>query len=121
MRNKPAHTIEEVLAAIEKGFTRTGAAKVLGVSRQTVVRYGRRWKAVNDLLDQKKRELVDYGQMSLRTAVLNGDPWAVQFVLKTLGKDEGYVERQEVTGRDGTPLIPIKEIIIKLPNEEQSE
>jgi hypothetical protein len=32
---------------------------------------------------------------------MNGEPWAVAMVLKTIGKSRGYVERQEVTGADG--------------------
>ena len=32
---------------------------------------------------------------------MNGEPWAVAMVLKTIGKHRGYVERQEVTGADG--------------------
>jgi len=31
---------------------------------------------------------------------------ASKFVAKTLGKDEGYSERTEHTGKDGLPLIP---------------
>ena len=31
---------------------------------------------------------------------------AAQFTLETLGKDEGYTKRQEMTGKDGKDLIP---------------
>ena len=51
-------------------------------------------------------ELVDYGELALRRAVVDGEPWAVGLVLKTLGRDRGYVERTEnmVTGKDGGPV-----------------
>jgi hypothetical protein len=35
---------------------------------------------------------------------LAGEPWAVALTLKTLGKQRGYVERQEVTGADAGPV-----------------
>lgn len=101
LEGKPRHSLDEVLAAIEKGITRTGAAKVLGVSPVTLWRYAKRWKAVDQALREKRRELVDLAEMGLRGAVLRGEPWAIAFTLRTLGKDEGYTERLEHTGRDG--------------------
>ncbi len=38
-------------------------------------------------------------------AVNKGQPWAVSLVLKTLGKERGYVERGEITGKGGEPII----------------
>jgi len=77
------------------------AAKRLGCAPQTI--YTRRDKvhAVAQVIDDCRSELVDYGELALRKAVVNGEPWAVGLVLKTLGKNRGYVERQEVTGADG--------------------
>lgn len=105
MARSPAHTLEQVLAAVEKGITRTGTAKVLGCSRETIRRYCKRWKAVADAFEERRVEMVDLAEMALRGAVLRGEPWAVTFALRTLGKSEGYTERHEVTGRDGEPLV----------------
>jgi len=98
------HTLEQVLAAIDKGCTRTGAAKVLGCTPETVYNYSKRWKSVYDALHNKRRELVDLAEMGLRSAVLRGEPWAVTFALRTLGKEEGYTERQEITGANGNAI-----------------
>lgn len=108
------HSLATVLDAVEKGITRVGAAKVLGVSTDTVVNYCKRWKAVDDAFRLKRRELVDLSEMGLRGAVLRGEPWAITFALRTLGKDEGWTERHEHTGKDGGP-IQIREIIIEAP------
>jgi hypothetical protein len=35
------------------------------------------------------------------TKLIAGDTGAITFTLKTLGKSRGYVERQEITGKDG--------------------
>lgn len=48
--------------------------------------------------------------LDLPTAKLEADKLRVQtdvakFIAKTLGKDEGYSERQEVTGANGNPIV----------------
>ena len=103
-RQPTRHTLEDVLAAIEKGYTKTGTATMLGVTWQTVDNYSKRWQSVRDALLNKRRELVDLGEVSLRRAIVAGEPYAVGLVLKTLGKDLGYTERTEVSGPDGGPL-----------------
>ena len=98
------HDLKTVLAAVDKGVTYFGTAKVLGVTRQTVYSYANRWPTVKRALDDKRRELVDLSEMGLRAAILRGEPWAIALALKTLGKDDGYTERTEVTGADNGPL-----------------
>ena len=113
------YELETVLAAIEKGYTKTGTATVLGVTWQTVDNYSKRWASVREALNNKRRELVDLGEVSLRRAIVAGEPYAVGLVLKTLGKDLGYTERQEISGPDGGPLdIKIREIVVELPGDE---
>ena len=109
---KLAHTLEEVLEAVDKGKTKTGAAKLLRVTWQTVDNYCKRWKAVDVAFKVCRREMVDLAEMGLRGAVLRGEPWAVTFALKTLGKDQGYTERTEVSGPEGGP-IRITEVVVE--------
>jgi predicted transcriptional regulator len=104
--NQPIHTLEEVLAAVEKGLTKKGTAKVLGVERATIYNYCKRWKTVADALEEKRAELVDIAESGLR-ARLEAQDWnAIAFTLKTLGKDSGYTERQQIehTGAEGGPI-----------------
>ena len=58
----------------------------------------------------KRSELVDLAEMSLRRGIMAGEAWAVALTLKTLGKDDGYTERTEITGADGEPLHIIMDI-----------
>lgn len=106
-----SHSLDEVLAAIERGITMAGTARVLGVPRSTVWRYAKRWKAVEQALNRKRDELVDYAETGLRKAVLEGQPWAIALTLKTLGKHRGYTERIEHTGSDGAE-IRIREVVV---------
>jgi hypothetical protein len=80
------------------------AAKRVPCSITTINVRRKRVQAVEQVIQECRGELVDLGELALRKAVLNGEPWAVGLVLKTLGKDRGYVERQEITGRDGNEL-----------------
>ena len=70
--------------------------------------------AIREACDNARGELIDISEQKLRAAVMNGEPWAVAMVLKTLGKSRGYVERQEVTGANGKPVeTKITEIVIR--------
>lgn len=77
------------------------AAKKLGCSDDTIYNYAKRYKAVGDALRQQRGQFVDMAELKLWNAVNEGDAWAVQFALRTLGKERGYVERSEVTGKEG--------------------
>ena len=48
--------------------------------------------------------MVDLAEQKLWESIQHGEPWGITLCLKTLGKDRGYVERQEVSGQAGTPL-----------------
>ena len=101
MNSTTKRTLSEVLEAVSKGVTITGTAKVLGVDSDTVRNYCKRWQAVDKAIRGKRREMVDLAEMGLRGAVLRGEGWAIAFALKTLGKNDGYTERTEVTGPEG--------------------
>jgi len=100
----PTHTVAEVLEAVEKGITITGISHVLHVSRNTILKYRERWKVVDEAILSKRKELVDLSEMGLRGAVLRNEPWAIAFALRTLGKDDGYGDRVELTGANGKPI-----------------
>jgi hypothetical protein len=98
------HSLEQVLAAAAKGHTKQATAQLLGCTRQTMLNYCHRWKSVADAFEQERRELVDLAQNGLRFAIIDRQPWALAFTLKTLGKDEGFTERTEIVGPDGGPI-----------------
>lgn len=80
------------------------AAKRVPCSITTINVRRKRVQAVEQVIQECRGELVDLGELALRKAVLSGEPWAVGLVLKTLGKERGYVERQETSGPDGGPI-----------------
>jgi hypothetical protein len=87
------------------------AAKRVPCSISTINARRKRVKAVEDVVRECRDELVDYGELALRRAVVAGEPWAVALVLKTLGRGRGYVERQEMTGAKGSSLAPVVAVL----------
>lgn len=80
-------------------------ARAFGVTRQSVSEYINRRPALAALLADAREEMVDNAESALGRAVVSGEAWAVCFTLKTQGKGRGYVERQEITGKDGDDLF----------------
>ena len=101
MARTERYTAQEVIDALEKGYTCVGAGQLLGCSAETVRNYANKYPTVKAALKAKRTELVDLAEMSLRRAIVGGEAWAVALTLKTLGRDDGYVERQELTGEGG--------------------
>lgn len=48
---------------------------------------------------------IDYAENKLLTQIREGNTTATIFYLKTKGKNRGYIERQEFTGKDGSDMI----------------
>jgi len=81
------------------------AARQLGCTPQAIYKRMAKSATIREAVDDSRGEMVDISEQKLRAAVMNGEPWAVAMVLKTLGKSRGYVERQEVTGKDGGVIV----------------
>jgi hypothetical protein len=106
---------EQVKAAIYKanGLIRV-AAGILAVSPQGLRQRINHSLELQDALKQAREGIVDKAEESLWSCIEKDEPWAVSLVLKTLGKNRGYVERQELTGADSGPVL-VKVIYDKQP------
>jgi alanine-alpha-ketoisovalerate/valine-pyruvate aminotransferase len=80
------------------------AARQLCCTPQAIYNRMAKSATIREAVDDSRGEMVDISEQKLRAAVMNGEPWAVAMVLKTLGKSRGYVERQEVTGAESGPI-----------------
>lgn len=98
-------TNEQVEAALRAtgGFLAL-AAQRLGCSYKTVYRRIRASARLQDALQEIADKKLDLAEAALTKAINSGEAWAVCFYLKCKGKHRGYVERTEVTGRDGGPI-----------------
>jgi len=101
-----AYRTVDIIAALERTHGMIYlAAKELACSPHTIYRRAEKEKKVQDIINSYRGQLVDKAELKLEQAVMAGEPWAVQFSLRTIGKSRGYVERQEVTGADGGAIV----------------
>jgi hypothetical protein len=120
MPDKPKFKPEEVIDAIEKthGFV-SQAARLLKCHPDTVRSYARRYASVRQSLREEREKMKDAAELALYNQVMAGESWAVQFFLKTQGKDRGYTERHEVTGENGGPVV--QQVCIYLPDNGRGD
>jgi len=101
----PRYTTAQIDAALHEARGMVFiAAKRLGCSRQTITARVAQSTALRETLDLERGLAGDTAELKLYQAVQNGEAWAIQFYLRTVGKDRGYVTRDELTGKDGAPL-----------------
>jgi hypothetical protein len=99
------YKVEQVIKALEQTHGAVSlAAERLGCSQQTVRNYRDRHPSVAKVIDDQRDRMVDIAELKLLEAVqVRGEAWAIALVLKTLGKNRGYVEKtqQEISIPDG--------------------
>ena len=100
------YTTAQIIEALrEKHGNMAAAARFLHCSRNTVSRYIDTYPTVKSVADEERETLIDFAENQLFKQVQDGNITAIIFTLKTIGKHRGYVERQEVTGANGGPLV----------------
>ena len=80
--------------------------------------------AVENIQHNWKRDLIELGQSELKKAVKKGDYRMIRYLLSTLGKDDGFSIRHELTGKDGsempTPRIMLNPDAVKKVEQEKN-
>ena len=101
---------KEVIAEALKesgGFVRE-AAEILGCSHVTIYNWFKKHPELKESRDTAKMELLDLAKSTSRRLLKEGNVAMSIYILKSLGKNEGFAERQELTGKDGERLIERK-------------
>ena len=100
----PRCTAKQVSEALLKSDGNlTAAASKLGVTRQAVYNYIKRYD-LQRVLDQARENMVDEAVGQLHKLVRDGNLGATIFYLKTQAKGRGFTERIEQTGANGEPI-----------------
>lgn len=103
---KQKYTVQQIIDALAANEGRVAiAAEELGCQAQTIYNYRDRYPTIEQFIQHKREKRLDLAENSLWDLVLAGNLGAVIFFLKTQGKDRGYTERQELTGKDGGPIV----------------
>tara|TARA_R100001163_G_C5017106_1_gene161061 strand:- start:138 stop:542 length:405 start_codon:yes stop_codon:yes gene_type:complete len=74
-------------------------------SRSTFYRYYEQDEQFKKDVDDIGEMAIDVCEAELWKLIKDGNATAILFYLKTKGKKRGYVERQEITGQDGKPVV----------------
>jgi hypothetical protein len=81
------------------------SATALGCTQQTIRNYRKRYASVDQAIHDGRESLLDQAEGVIRKSLdsenENTALRAAMFVLKTLGKKRGWVERQELSGAEG--------------------
>lgn len=91
-------------AIIKAGGIKTAACKLIGCSRETLRKYIEKYPELEEAVRESKSQLLDVAEAQLHKNIRNGHASSIFFYLKTIGKNRGYTERQEVSGIDGAPV-----------------
>ncbi len=100
-----AVTAEQAIQALrdKKGFI-TQAAKQLGISRRQLHRLINAHPTIKEALVDAKEEMKDFAESKIYQGIKQGNATLIIFYAKTQMKDRGYVERQEIVGKDSGPV-----------------
>lgn len=107
---KAPFTNEEIAIALHDAHGLTSvAADILSktkrpISRQAIEKRISKSEALKEIMHQEVEALTDLAEHKLFELINRGDKTAIIFYLKCKGKARGYIERQELTGKDGTAL-----------------
>jgi len=109
-------TKEAMIKAIEGSFGNiTLIAKRLDVYRSTVYDNIKKFD-LSDMIESEREKILDLAESKLIENIKAGKEVSIIFLLKTLGKSRGYVEKQELEVQD-----PIREKVMKMTDEERAK
>lgn len=110
MPRRRTYTDDEIEEALHRAHGLISvAARMLSKTGQKISRQGlekviMRSERLKQVCEDEDATLLDFTENKLYELIKAGDKTSIIFFLKCKGKARGYVERQEMTGADGTPL-----------------
>ena len=98
---------EAIIAALKRSHGNMKmAAEMIGCSREAIRLRAEKSKTIQTVIHEERAAIIDVAESALYNRVLDGDMRAIEFTLRTIGKERGYVEKrqEEITGKDGGPI-----------------
>ena len=78
------------------GGIQSVVATKLKISRQAVNQYIGKYPKMKELLEKEREKIIDLAENKLFKAADNGEKWAIERILKTIGRSRGYSEHLEI-------------------------
>lgn len=82
-------------------------AKRVGCDWQTARKYIRTMPTVQKAYDAECEAIIDMAESVVIKKIQSGDSADAKWYLTKKGKQRGYVDRQEITGKDGKDIITV--------------
>jgi hypothetical protein len=110
------YTDDQLVTALRraKGLIYHAAGRV-GCDPDTFYDRARKSDRVAAAMRATRGEVIDTAESKLFRAIEKGEAWAVQFALRTIGRDRGYVERSEVHQSGGVTVVT--EVVVRSREE----
>lgn len=102
----------------------TAIAKKLQVTRKTLYEYLNKPKNAwaQDYLHHEREKIIDVAEKSLFEKCREQEQWATKFILATIGKKRGYVEKQEIESTGVSNIsISFSDPVLNREDEETKE
>ena len=80
-------------------------ASRVGCDWHTANRYVNEYATVREAYLAERETVLDIAEAQVIKAIKEGDISTIRWYLSTIGKNRGYVERQERSGPDGGPIV----------------
>jgi hypothetical protein len=97
-----------MIEALEKSLgIVTTACKQVGIARVTHYEWMKTDAEYKEAVESIADLALDFAESQLHKQIQNGEVSSTIFYLKTKGKKRGYIERTELTGTEGQPIIHI--------------
>lgn len=75
-------------------------AERLKISRGRTSQYIKKYPKFKKLLDIEREKVIDIAESELFKALNNGEKWAINKILKTIGAKRGYIEIQKIENKN---------------------
>ncbi len=109
-------TEQQIQQALSESFGLIApAARRLRCTRQALYRRIQKNRKLQQSIEQARETVLDEAEGQLYKAVCRGEHWAITFLLRTLGRGRGYVERQETVDLSQPPTVRID--VSHIPDE----
>lgn len=82
----------------------SNVARKLGISWSTAEIHINKYPEAISAFKDEKEAILDMAENELFKKVKAGSEPMIKYILSTKGKERGYTERTEVTGKDGAPV-----------------
>jgi hypothetical protein len=92
------------LRAYQKTANISASCQLAGIHRDTFYEWIKKDPRFKKRVEETRETVLDNAETRLMSFIKEGNVIATIFFLKCQGKSRGYVERQEITGKNGGPV-----------------